>query len=61
MRATSPVRLTSLPSVSCCAAAAALALAGCGDDLPRPGAGGSDDVGTIEIALMSAPPPTPAA
>ena len=55
MRATSPFRLASLPSVSCCAAAAALALAGCGDDLPRPGTGGSDDVGTIEIALMSAP------
>ena len=56
MRAVSHVRLALLPSVSCCAAAAALALAGCGDDLPRTGGPvGSDDVGTIEIALMSAP------
>ncbi len=38
------------------AAAAALALAGCGDDFnPQSGAGASNDYGTVELSLMSAP------
>src|SRR5688500_11762901 len=37
-------------------AAAALALAGCGDDFkPQPGTGTPNDYGTVERSLMSAP------